>query len=1032
VIVTDEAQRKRKSVTDALGRLKEIYEDPNGLNYLTSYSYDTLDNLTTVSQGVQTRTFVYDSLKRLTAATNPESGTVTYQYDPNGNLVQKTDARGVVSNYTYDALNRNTRIVYTNDPAGTPAVNRYYDGAKNGANNNIPNSKGRWWQTETSGPTASRTTINSFDALGRPLSESQQFFANGAWSQPYNIERAPYNLAGALTSQTYPSGHIVTYTYDGAGRVNGFTGSLGDGTQRSYATAISYSPLGGMTKEKFGTDTAIYNKLYYNSRGQLAEVRETTSDGGPGDISWNRGKFVNWYSLQCGGLSCNAADNNGNLRRQETFVPNNEQNTSSTSWYQQYEYDSLNRLTETHEHASNNALLWRQSYSYDRYGNRSINIAGTTQGIGINSTPASVVPNTTTNRLYGPGETEQNHPLINYDNAGNQTKDYTSSGVRYDRSYDAQNRMTASTASDSIGSQTSTYTYDGDGRRVRRKVNGVETWQVYGIDGELLAEYVPGAAPVIPQKEYGYRNGQLLITAVPATGQRVNFARENNPYAYATASSSFSLSFTPNATNNGDRKGQNWGSGPLTGSGWMDATANTYPDWLQVDFNMSRTIDEIDVFTIQDNWMNPIAPTESMTFAAQGITNFDVQYWNGTTWLTVPGGSITGNNKVWRKLTFPAVTASRIRVVVNAALAGQSRIVELEAWGTTGGNAFDLKWLVTDQLGSPRMVLDKSGALATVKRHDYLPFGEELLSGQGARSTTLGYSGSDGIRQKFTQKERDNENGLDYFISRYYSSTQGRFVSADSVSGFPMKPQTFNLFSYVLNNPLKFIDPKGHKPQTQRERPSGGDAPPCWPYCGLYSGQAPGVTETVTVNIQNETPVTTSTEIAPQIEMRPIVPLLEDTPEERERRSHYGTPDGLPDEHVARDNDDFRRINFSYSPKALVVYGLSMSFTWDKYGNHYLSLGPSVGLNSLSFGGSIQTGQTFLNGQHVRDEQSVQGILTGPSASINACASLCFNTGWNTTDFGFYPRRTGGQTISSGIGLPELTYTKDWTWKLPF
>src|SRR6185295_5277127 len=173
-----------------------------------------LDNLTTVSQELQTRTFIYDSLKRLTSATNPESGTVAYQYDPNGNLTQKTDARGVLSTYGYDALNRNITVTYTNDPAGTPAVNRYYDGLRNGVNNNIPYSKGRLWQSETSGSSGSRTTINSFDALGRPLSESQKFYTSTGWSQPYTVLRAPYSLAGGVTSQTYPSGRTAAYSYD--------------------------------------------------------------------------------------------------------------------------------------------------------------------------------------------------------------------------------------------------------------------------------------------------------------------------------------------------------------------------------------------------------------------------------------------------------------------------------------------------------------------------------------------------------------------------------------------------------------------------------------------------------------------------------------------------------------------------------------------------------------------------------------------------------------------------------------------------
>ena len=63
----------------------------------------------------------------------------------------------------------------------------------------------------------------------------------------------------------------------------------------------------------------------------------------------------------------------------------------------------------------------------------------------------------------------------------------------------------------------------------------------------------------------------------------------------------------------------------------------------------------------------------------------------------------------------------------------------------------NINWLVTDQLGTPRMIIDKTGALANVKRHDYLPFGEELLAGTGGRTPTQGYSG-DSVRQKFTQR----------------------------------------------------------------------------------------------------------------------------------------------------------------------------------------------------------------------------------------------------------------------------------------
>src|SRR5262249_29700926 len=69
----------------------------------------------------------------------------------------------------------------------------------------------------------------------------------------------------------------------------------------------------------------------------------------------------------------------------------------------------------------------------------------------------------------------------------------------------------------------STYTYNAKQQRVRRNSNNQETWQIYGIDGELVAEYAANSAVGTPQKEYGYRDGQLLITAEPAALQNVSW-----------------------------------------------------------------------------------------------------------------------------------------------------------------------------------------------------------------------------------------------------------------------------------------------------------------------------------------------------------------------------------------------------------------------------------------------------------------------------------------------------------------------------
>ena len=62
-----------------------------------------------------------------------------------------------------------------------------------------------------------------------------------------------------------------------------------------------------------------------------------------------------------------------------------------------------------------------------------------------------------------------------------------------------------------------------------------------------------------------------------------------------------------------------------------------------------------------------------------------------------------------------------------------------------------------------------------------------------------------------TQKERDVETGLDYFLARYYSLTQGRFTSPDplNASARRQNPQSWNRYSYVLNRSLALVDPTG-------------------------------------------------------------------------------------------------------------------------------------------------------------------------------------------------------------------------------
>jgi RHS repeat-associated protein len=147
-------------------------------------------------------------------------------------------------------------------------------------------------------------------------------------------------------------------------------------------------------------------------------------------------------------------------------------------------------------------------------------------------------------------------------------------------------------------------------------------------------------------------------------------------------------------------------------------------------------------------------------------------------------------------------------------------------------DAQDCKWLVSDHLGSPRIILGKSGSLADVRRRDFMPFGEDLGAGQFGRTTAQGYEPSgtpSNPREKFATYERDDETGLDFAQARYYQSKLGRFTTPDEFTGGPTEllaeaaahnpafhaglaePPSLNKRQYCLNNPLKFVDPAGHR-----------------------------------------------------------------------------------------------------------------------------------------------------------------------------------------------------------------------------
>lgn len=457
--ITDPASVWRESTVDGAGRLIKVKEKTNDE---TSYAYNGLDNLLTVTQGAQTRAFSYDTAGLLTEAANPESGTLTYFYDASGNLSQTNLPQGGSVTYTYDFIERRTFSDYSD--ANTPDVTLTWD----------TSSKIRLYRSRahTGATTVAQTTFGSYDPLGRALTSSQEITgAASAFNFTYS-----YDHAGNLRTMGYPSGRSLNITYTTGSLISALSGTKSSVTT-NYLTSPSYTPFGALSQVSLANGL-IERTGYLNGLPQVRQIR--LGDSGNATL---RG---DWQFRYCNyganpyfrADSCSA--NNGNVLGQIHTI-------SGASFNQTYNYDDVNRLCTVRETSSTTPLApracddatglsgdtWYQSYMFDRWGNMAVKA---TPGVTPHPLTVSLLSsyNTANNRLTGSNWA--------YDAAGNMT---THGG--WTLAYDAANRMKTSQPG---GGSVTSYVYDADGRRVKKTTGSASTYFIYDAFGELAAEYV--------------------------------------------------------------------------------------------------------------------------------------------------------------------------------------------------------------------------------------------------------------------------------------------------------------------------------------------------------------------------------------------------------------------------------------------------------------------------------------------------------------------------------------------------------------
>lgn len=247
-------------VHDAVGNLTQI-TDPNG--HPTSYQYDALDRLTrvvdalggftdlehgqsdtpssvTAPNGAETTYQVDDLGNRVTEA-SPDRGSVVQAFDPAGNILSRTDGRGVTATLTYDALNRVTSVAY---PTAGEDVSYVYDACTNGSGRlcSVSDPSGTW--------------SYSYDGFGRVASVVWTTFGY-TYTTAYS-----WNPDDTLATITYPSGRVVTYTRNGRGQII----SVATGGQ-NIVSGRTYRADGLLLGQTYGN--GLVDVRAYDLQGQL-------------------------------------------------------------------------------------------------------------------------------------------------------------------------------------------------------------------------------------------------------------------------------------------------------------------------------------------------------------------------------------------------------------------------------------------------------------------------------------------------------------------------------------------------------------------------------------------------------------------------------------------------------------------------------------------------------------------------------------------------------------------------------------------
>lgn len=740
--------------------------------------------LTSVDENSQLTTYVYnDPFWRITEVDYPDGGKTTTTYNDTASprtIVQNqliTTGVNLTTQTTLDGLGRTTRTAITSDPDGADYTDMTYDGAGRLATKSNPHRSGA---SSTDG-----TTQYRYDALGRTTQVIQSDGSVAATTYSNNCSTATDEAGKARKTCTDALGRVTAVWEDPGGS--------------NYETDYTYDALGNLNTvtQKGGSTSGNWRSRSFSYDGLSRLLSATNPESGTITYTY---------------------DGNGNLLTKTSPAPN--QTNSSVTQTISYCYDALNRMiSKWYTAPTCTQASPLANYFYDQTAYNGLTIA---YGLGRR-----------TGMSDGSGATAW--------------------------SYDKMGRLAKKTQTISTFAKTTGHTYNLDGSIATISnpgVGRVMTYTTSAAGRSTAVQNTGGAINFLQSAHFAPFGGLTSATESSAAITLANSYNNRLQPALVSASSTSGtilslcydfhllggLNLSP-CIFSGTSPGNNGNAYQLVNNRDVNRTQNFFYDSLSrvqqayTNGNSPLSTSWGETFTI-DAWGNltnrgPVSgktqyeglscpantqnqlTTCTLTYDAAGdvMANGSAGYtYDAENHLIAAGGytyTYDGDGRRVKKTNGSTGTlyyADMDGKVLNESSLGATNLREYVYFNDKRIARMDVptpltvKYYFSDNLGSASVITDANGTMPPLEESDYYPYGGEIVVTNG-----------DSNNYKFTSKERDIESGLDNFGARYNASTMGRFTSPDNGSAQDSgNPQSWNLYSYVMNQPTIFTDPDGH------------------------------------------------------------------------------------------------------------------------------------------------------------------------------------------------------------------------------